>query len=307
MRRLSFFLVGPGAVGLTFASALVRAGHRCVGVEASSSSHLARSRRLLKVPTSRMSRRSPFDLMILAIPDDRIGEVARAWAGRASWRGKFAFHTSGALSSTELKPLQKRGAFVASVHPLSSLPKPNAGKGALRGVSFGLEGNPRACRLAARLVGEMEGHVLLIPRSSKPAYHLSACLASGYLLTLLSIAAELMHQRAGIGREPSRRALLRLAAGSVENASRLGIANSLTGPLVRGDLVTLRRHLRLLQRSPHDLKALHDILATRMLEILQREGRIRSSNAAEPLRLLALASRTRRNPVRRRVGLGGDR
>lgn len=300
MRRLSFFLVGPGAVGLTFASALVRAGHRCVGVEASSSSHLARARRLLKVPTSRMApRRSPFDLMILAIPDNRIGEVARAWAGRASWRGKFAFHTSGALSSSELKSLQKRGALVASVHPLSSLPKPRVGKDALRGVSFGLEGNTRACRLAAHLVGEMEGHVLMIPKSSKPAYHLSACLASGYLLTLLSLASELMQERAGIGKEPSRRALLRLAAGSVENASRLGIADSLTGPLVRGDFVTLRRHLRVLRRSPRDLKAVHDILALRMVELLEREGRTRSRQADEMLRLLG-SRRARRSTVRRR-------
>jgi predicted short-subunit dehydrogenase-like oxidoreductase (DUF2520 family) len=299
MRRLSFFLVGPGAVGLTFASALIRAGHRCVGVEGSSSSHAARARRLLRVPTSgKTPRGRTFDLLVLAIPDARIDAVARAWAGRVSWRGKFAFHTSGALSSSELKPLARRGAFVASVHPLTSLPKPHAGKDAFRGVSFGLEGNLRACSLAASLVREMKGHVLRIPRRSKAAYHLGACLASGYLLTLLSIASELMERRAGIGREPSRRALLRLAAGSVENASRLGLASSLTGPLVRGDLVTLRRHFGVLRRSPRDLKALHDILATRMLEILLQEGRIRDRNAAELLRLFGSRRRTQRDGPR---------
>ncbi|HEV8375349.1 MAG TPA: DUF2520 domain-containing protein, partial [Candidatus Polarisedimenticolia bacterium] len=296
-RKLGFFLVGPGPVGLSLTSALIRAGHRCVGVEGRTSSRSAYARKLLRVP-SPASPREPgrnFDVLILAVPDARIEAVARQWADRLSWRGRFAFHTSGALPSSVLRSLEEAGALVASFHPLTSLPKAAGAMGTFRGVTFGLEGNPRACALASRLVGEMKGHVLKIPRGSKPAYHLSACLASGYLLTLLSMASALLEKRAGVARGRSRRALLRLALASIDNALRLGVADSLTGPLVRGDRITLEGHLRVLRDAPRHLKQVHHILAMEMVEILLRGGRMRRENAAEWLRLYRTPPRPRRH------------
>lgn len=96
---------------------------------------------------------------------------------------------------------------------------------------------------------------LAVEDRDRAAYHAAACIASNFLVTL-EMAAERMAATAGVGRE----SLLPLVRATVENWASLGSA-ALTGPIARGDLVTVARHREaLIERAP-DLLPLYDVLA----------------------------------------------
>ena len=246
MRKLRFFLVGPGPVGASLALNWVRRGHRCVGVEGRRSAPIRRARRLLmrgRTPARGRSESAEFDLLVVATPDRAIASVARLWSGRAAWAGRAAIHTSGALPASELEPLRRRGASVASLHPLTSLADVTADPKAFEGVSFGVEGDALAVRWAERLARDAGGRPFRVPTEAKAFYHLCACLSSGHLLGLLEQAAEDL-AAAGLPLRQARAGLFGLAGTTLRNAQNRGPADALTGPVLRGDLLTIRTHLR---------------------------------------------------------------
>ena len=277
-RRLRFVLIGAGAVGGALSSALRRGGHREVA-------RYGRGGRL-GVGGKRAERDEPFDLLLIAVPDRSIAEVARRWARRPGWRGKLVFHTSGAVGVQVLAPLAKRGAYTGTLHPMTSLRRGSRKASALRSIGFGIDGHVKARRVAAELVREMGGWPLMLRGRNRAAYHLGACFASGYLLALLSIAAEMIARGGALRTTDSRRSALALARRTLENASRAGLEEALTGPLVRGDLSTVRKHLEVLHQGPRDRAGLHGILAVQMAVLLRRAGRIGPREAAAARRLL---------------------
>ena len=277
-RRLRFVLVGAGAVGSALSSALRRCGHREVA-------RYGRGGRL-GIRRKRAELEEPFDLLLIAVPDRAIADVARSWARRPGWRGKLVFHTSGALNSSVLAPLARRGAATGTLHPMTSLPRGSRQASALRSIGFGIEGHVKARRVAAGLVRDIGGWPLHLRGPRRASYHLGACFASGYLLALVAIAAEMIARGGALRRSDSRRSALALARQTLENASRAGLEEALTGPLVRGDLPTVKKHLQVLAQSPRERADLHRILSVQMAALLRRAGRIGPSDAAAARRLL---------------------
>lgn len=275
MKPRRFILAGPGAVGLSLAAAWVRTGHRCVGIYGRGARGLARGKRLLKTRIIRPGEEhqaKDFDVLLIAVPDGAITAVARAWARRTDWKGKCVFHTSGALPSTLLAPLHDRGARVASLHPLTSLPRPSAHPRLFEGITFALEGDATACALGAQIVRGLRGRPLRIPPRAKVPYHLAACLSSGYLLAYLVMASELLETSGGLSRNRLLPPLVQLAAATLANARRIGVRRSLTGPIIRGDLVTLRHHANTLRGAPPELGLIHSIVAHKLLELAKAGG-----------------------------------
>ena len=79
-------------------------------------------------------------------------------------------------------------------------------------------------------------------------------------------------ERAGVSSEAASAALAPIIRGTVENIVRTGAADALTGPLVRGDSATVRKHLDAL---PTDEAALYRALGRAALNIarLGKDGR----------------------------------
>ncbi len=288
MRPIRFALVGPGNLGSSLAAAWVRSGQRCVSIHGGSARRRKRLRRRLRVSSASESASGggpEFDLLLIAAPDRAIRKVAREWAVRTPWRGRVAFHSSGALPSGALAALRRRGAAVASFHPLISLPEPRLEKRAFQGVYIGIEGDPAAIRLARRLAAASGSIPLPLPGGIGSLYHLCACLSSGYLLALIAGAADRLRGQ-GVPIEKARSALIVLARSTLENAARLGVVSAITGPMTRGDVITLRRHLGALRRQPERWRLLHRHLALECLDLVRRSGRVRAEEAARIRSLL---------------------
>jgi predicted short-subunit dehydrogenase-like oxidoreductase (DUF2520 family) len=207
--------------------------------------------------------------VILSVPDEVVPELAMVLATHGDAPpGCAAFHLSGAMGTDPLAPLQRRGYAVGTLHPLQSLADPVLGAGQLRGAAFSVSGDPGAMAVARRLVHPLASPILSVPLARRPLYHAAAVFASNYLAGLVAAAGRLMAQ-AGIPEEDALEAILPLARGSLENLARLGPARALTGPIVRGDLETVRLHLRCLE--PRE-RALYASLGREILALAREAG-----------------------------------
>jgi predicted short-subunit dehydrogenase-like oxidoreductase (DUF2520 family) len=163
---------------------------------------------------------------------------------REKSRLNFAFHSSGALSSRELDPLRRAGLATASVHPLMTfVPHTNP---SLTEVPFALEGDAKATGIAKQIVRKLGAKTVFVSASNKSAYHAWATLASPLFLAFL-VTLEEAALAAGIKRRDARAMSLPIIRQTLENYSRLGSAHSFSGPIIRGDVQTVAKHLALLK------------------------------------------------------------
>lgn len=216
------------------------------------------------------------ELVVLAVPDDAIGATAERVAaslaadgvaerGRpggagASGLGPAVVHLSGASGFGPVQALADSGFAVGIAHPYYPFPEeqPTA---ALRGVSFGVAGTTDA--LVARLEALVRT-IGAVPRRVAAdgwvAYHAAAVMASNYLVVLAAQAAALLEQ-AGFDRGGAGDALIPLMRGTLDNLAAQGVGNALSGPLRRGDVGTVERHLAWLDAAAPDVAATYRALA----------------------------------------------
>jgi predicted short-subunit dehydrogenase-like oxidoreductase (DUF2520 family) len=167
--------------------------------------------------------------------------------GEGKARGHFAFHSSGALLSRELDPLRKLAMAVASVHPLMTFVR--GAHPSLTNVPFALEGDAAARQVAQRIVRQLGGKNFSLTPSRKSAYHAWATMASPLLLSFL-VTLEDSARAAGLSRLEARRMSLPIIRQTLANYSRLGPAQSFSGPLIRGDVQTVAKHLAAMKKQP---------------------------------------------------------
>jgi predicted short-subunit dehydrogenase-like oxidoreductase (DUF2520 family) len=253
-------IVGAGRLATFLAVALCDAGFTITEIMARDSpSSLRRARALAAKVSARavIANSAPLDATLLwfCVPDREIRKAALFLADHLAARVlvdqrvkvRFALHSSGVLSSHELDSLRKAGATVASVHPLMTFVA--GAHPSLAGVPFAMEGDVPAIRIARQIVRELGGESFALPASRKAAYHAWATLSSPLLLAFL-VTLEEAARAAGLAREDARRKSLPIIRQTLENYSRLGPAQSFSGPLIRGDAATVAKHLAVLKKHP---------------------------------------------------------
>lgn len=187
------------------------------------------------------------DVIWFCVPDREIKRVADSMSGKMQWKGKIALHSSGALASDSLASLRRRGASVASAHPLMTF-VPGVVP-SLSGVAFAVEGDAVAVRAVKGIVRALGSKAFPIRKQDKPAYHAWGTFASPLLTSLLA-TTERVAQAVQISRTQARRRVIPIVRQTVENYARQGAALGFSGPIVRGDAETVSRHLKILQKVP---------------------------------------------------------
>ena len=209
------------------------------------------------------------DLIWFCVPDSEIAKSAGVLASRVDWRGKTAFHSSGALPSDELARLRKQGASVAAVHPLMTFVGDSVP--ALEGVAFAAEGDAAALRMARKITRAFSGEFFLIPKAHKAAYHAFGAFASPLLIALLA-TTEQVAKAAGMSRELARKRMAPIVTQTLANYTRLGAAKSFSGPVVRGDAEVVKKHLKVLKKIPEAMRV-YEALAGAALRYLPAQNR----------------------------------
>ncbi len=205
----------------------------------------------------------------LCVPDRAITEVASEIVRcRPDLRGQVVVHSSGALSSAVLQAAAEAGAAVASVHPLMSFPSRRLRS--VRGAPFGVEAEGSAQRRLFALVRTLGGRPFALSAAGKAMYHVAGMFASPLLTSLLAVSLESMHQ-ARVELNEAKRLLGPIARVTVENVVRDGVGRSFSGPVARGDLSTIKLHLRALEAHPL-LAQVYKSLVMASLKFLPSQG-----------------------------------
>lgn len=266
-------IVGAGNLGNALAHSLRAAGYRIDSVIARAEGvSLTRARRLARQLRSRAfvgAEEARARILWFCVPDGEIASASAALARGFQGRGRVALHSSGALCSDELEPLRRQGVAVASVHPLMTFVRKS--RPMLRGVSFAVEGDPVAVQTARRIVRDLGGEPFAIRKKDKSAYHALGTFASP-LLTALLATTECVAGLAGMTRAAAKRHMLPILLQTLQNYGKLGAAQGFSGPIVRGDVETVRRHLEVLRAAvlPHQV---YVALARAALEYLPTKNR----------------------------------
>jgi predicted short-subunit dehydrogenase-like oxidoreductase (DUF2520 family) len=187
-------------------------------------------------------------IVFIAVPDDHIANVVGLLVhAQRSFRGTTVFHLSGALTSNVLKPLKAKGATIGSLHPLQTFTNHNSGSSVWRNIWIGIEGERKAAVLGKRIGTALHGHPFTIAAKQKTLYHVAAVFSSNYLVALLSIVQDL-GRRAGLPKGKTLSPFTPLVLATFKNIENSSLRDALTGPIARGDIRTVRKHIAELSR-----------------------------------------------------------
>lgn len=259
-------IMGPGNLGSALALSLQRAGFPIAAIIGRNSSR-RRARALAKKAGSRAlvtPCEVDADLLWFCVPDSEIAQAARQCTISPRAKARFAFHSSGALSSDELAVLRRQGFAVASVHPLMTFVR--GSRPSLAGVPFAIEGDAASTRLARRIVEALGGHSYPIREQDKAAYHAWGTFASP-LFTALLATTEQVAATAGVRRAEIRRRMIPILLQTLANYVQYGAPGAFSGPIIRGDVETVRKHLRVLRSLPA-AREVYIVLARAALQYL---------------------------------------
>lgn len=276
----SFAVIGCGRVGCSFAGSLARAGYRPMGffsrskTSAEKAMIIAGSGDVFSTPWA-AAREA--DMVFITTPDGTIRSICRAIAERNGFSaGAVVFHCSGAQPSSILESARGSGCAVGSLHPLQSIAAPGGKENPFQGVVFSVEGDPRATALGSGIAADLGGSTVSIRTDAKTLYHAAAVVASNYLVTLLAESCRLLGE-AGMSEKDAIRVLMPLVRGTLTNIEVEGPGAALTGPVIRGDLETVKAHLTAMAADMPESAALYRTLGQYTVDLALRSGKLNES------------------------------
>ena len=236
-------VVGAGRVGAVLAAALREAGHEIAAV--AGESHASRTRIETLLPGVRVDKPTAVsracDLLLLTVPDDMLSNVVTMLAASGAIReGQYVVHTSGKHGLAVLQPAADAGAHVLAMHPAMTFTGTHVDLARLAGCVYGVTANPDTEDLAAKLVADLRGRLLRVEEDRRALSHSGLAHGANHLVTLVSQAMDLLRDS---GADDPAATLRPLLTAALDNALEYGSA-ALTGPIVRGDVETVRAHLR---------------------------------------------------------------
>jgi predicted short-subunit dehydrogenase-like oxidoreductase (DUF2520 family) len=288
-------VVGAGRVGAVLAAALRAAGHEIVAAAGESDASRARIADLLPgVPTLKPTAVArACDLLLLTVPDDMLGNVVTTLSDAGAIRpGQYVVHTSGRHGLDVLRPAADLGARVIAMHPAMTfsgtaidLDRLSADFGG--GCVFGLTAGTAERPLTEALVADLGGSPMWVPEEMRTLYHAGLAHGANHLVTLVTQAMEML---AAAGADDPAGTLRPLLTAALDNALEHGDA-ALTGPIVRGDVNTVRAHLADVRANAPQTLTSYVVLARNTLDRAVTDGRVLPIRAAAILRVLDAAER----------------
>ena len=188
---------------------------------------------------------------------------------------------------------------VGTLHPLVSFADARVAVEGLHEVAFGIEGDEPARVVAGRIVRALGARAVILEAENLALYHAGAVIASNYVVAMADTARSLL-VKAGVPAEQALPVLIPLLASVVQNLAQVGLPGALTGPVERGDVTVVERHLGTLAARAPELVELYRLVGRDVLRLAREKAKIDPASAA---RLEALFSGA---PPSALAGANGD-
>lgn len=271
MKNLSVAIIGAGKVGSAFAISLRK---KRIKITSIIDKNYKKAKTLAaKVKANHYSKKiseipEKTNLFIISVQDRFIKEVSQELSKNFSdWKGKFAFHTSGSLNSDELIDLARKGCNVFSFHPNYSFASDYFKDNLINFNEsvFAIETDSKISkRFAIDFCKKMNWDYIILKKDQKPIYHAFAVILSNYTVTQFFQIKKYLGNKAV-------KAYLNLLLSTIQNLKNLGVKNALTGPVIRGDVLTIKRNLTSLEDLNEDLKLIYKSFGLLSLELVEQK------------------------------------
>jgi len=283
VKKLGF--IGAGPVGTTFGVRLSEKGYPVIGV--ADISPEAAQRFAGRVPGCRVFGNNQdladaADMVFITTADDFIAPVS---AG-LKWRsGQTVVHCSGASTVRSLETARQQGARVGSIHPCQTFAGVEQAIANLPGSTFAIEAEEPVKTTLSEMARALQGDIVYLTSEDKVLYHAAAAIACNYFTTIVKLATDLW-RNFGKTSSDGIKAYMPLLRGTLTNIETVGFPKCLTGPIARGDVATIRRHLAALEKYAPDMLTLYKELGSFTVPIGQDKGTLSAEKADELMRLL---------------------
>lgn len=221
-------------------------------------------------------------LIFITTPDDAIEPVA----AKIKWnKGNLVVHCSGAGSLDILDVALKTGAQVGAIHPLQSFANVEQAIKNIPGSTFAIEGDGPIVDLLTEIAKALDGKAIELGAGNKVLYHAAAVMACNYFVTLMKLSTDIW-QGFGVDSNEAIQALSPLIQGTVNNLINVGLPNSLTGPIARGDVGTIQKHIDAFKEKSPELLKMYCELGLQTIPIGLAKGTLSKEKARELKKIL---------------------
>ena len=216
------------------------------------------------------------DITFITTPDAHIPTACKELSKNKYIKKKsVVLHCSGALTTDELMPIKKIGCYVASVHPMRSFANPKLSAEQYKGTYCAIEGDEEAIPVVSALFESIGSITYKIDKEKKSLYHAAGVFASNYLVTLSQQALSCM-ENAGVEKKMAMDIITNIMKGTVSNLESTSSPDkSLTGPIKRADISTIRKHMDSLENS--DQRHLYSALGKATISLTDHDENKKTS------------------------------
>jgi len=284
MKKQKVGFIGAGKVGTALATTLFKGGYPVITV---TDTNLSAARKLLDlVPGCHVFKTAQevantADHVFITTPDDFILKVA----SELTWRPEQnVVHCSGAASIDILDPAKKSGAMVGSFHPCQAFASIDQAIKNLPGSTFAIEAQGSLLDILKEMASTIGCDWIVLKPGNKALYHAAAVFASNYFVTLLKVATDLF-KNFDVPTAQSTKVLMPLIQGNIKNINSIGLPNCLTGPIARGDVSTIEKHVFALKEKDPSILKLYAELGLKTIPIALEKGTL-DEKVSEKLKTL---------------------
>ncbi len=281
--RIGF--IGAGRLGQALAWSLAHAGLKVVAVSSRQETHAL----ALASPIKGCACMAPqavadaCDLVFLTTPDSVIGVTCDGLTWRA---GQAVVHCSGVTEVGVLAHALAQGASVGGFHPMQTFGDPHAAAQSLPGCTITVEAEqPELMQGLLALVQGLHCVPNRLPSGMRGRYHAAAGYTSQFINALFDQAVRLW-QTWGATEEEALRALLPLAQGTLSAIKSAGVARGMPGPVSRGDLPSIDKHLSAITPMGPQMLDFYKTLCSVTVPLARQAGGINQAQAQKFIDLL---------------------
>jgi predicted short-subunit dehydrogenase-like oxidoreductase (DUF2520 family) len=281
--------IGAGRLATGLGLAMARSGHNVVAV--ASRSPGSASKLAAAIPgclaLGLQSAADMAELVIISAPDDAIAGIVAS----LKWRpGQAVVHCSGATEVSVLAPAEQAGARIGGFHPMQAFTDPQAALASLPGCTIAIEANDATLADGLDALAVSLGcRAMRLPPGCRARYHASGGYASQFVNVLMREATDIW-KSFGVSEADAVRALLPLLRGTLAAIEKAGVAGGMPGPVSRGDVGTVKRHVEDLGRLDAELLAFYCELARRSIPLAVERGSLDEAKAQALREMLARRS-----------------
>lgn len=262
-------IIGAGRVGTSVGKYFAQSGKTVVGfydneqMAAKEAAEFAQTDCFLRL--EELVRRS--DTLFITSPDGIIREV---WdcIREMSIESKIICHCSGSLSSDVFSGIEDKHAYACSIHPMLAFSDKFSSYKQLNQAFFTIEGDKYAVQEMKAFMESLGNQVCEIAKEQKGLYHAAASVLSNHVVAVLAAGYELLVE-SGFSEQFARLASANLVLGNVQSVVEKGPVKALTGPIERGDALTVQKHLACI---PDEMREMYCVLGNRIVQLAEEKN-----------------------------------